>query len=401
MLSLEEALGRILEKVSPLVAETIPLAGAARRFIASEINSPVSLPGFDNSAMDGYAVCSADLKTASEIEPVGLNCIGEIPAGSACELSVEPGNCIRIFTGSSLPPGADAVVMQEDTAPGADSNIVQVMDRVRPWENVRFAGEDVKKSSIIGRSGERIRSGHLALLAACGLESVAVGRRPRVGLLATGSELVEPGQSLNPGQIYESNRVLLGDLVESAGGIAIPYPIVNDDFKRTCEALAAAFRECDVVITSGGVSVGDHDFVRAALEQLGGTVGFWKVAIRPGKPFVHGQMSGKHFFGLPGNPISTFVTFLLLVRPALVRMQGGVCLGLPSTRGILGEAMFNRGGRRHFARIVLEDDGSVRSAGLQASHALSGLARANGLMEIPPETSWEPGRKVNVLRVED
>lgn len=400
MLALEDALERILKKVSPLGAESVPLAGAAQRFTASEIKSPINLPGFDNSAMDGYAVCSADLKSASETEPISLSCVGEIPAGSACDLSFERGECVRIFTGSPLPPGADAVVMQEDTRLVAGAKTIEVLDRVRPWENVRFAGEDVKKDSIILGNGERIRSGHVALLAACGLGSVSVGRRPRVGLLATGSELVESGQSLNPGQIFESNRALLGQLVESAGGVAISYPIVPDDFKRTCDSLATAFHECDTVITSGGVSVGDHDLVKPALERLGGTVGFWKVAIRPGKPFIHGQLNGKHFFGLPGNPISTFVTFLLLVRPALVGMQGGSHLGLPTVRGILDEMMVNHGNRRHFARIILENDGRVRSAGLQASHALSSLALANGLLEIPPQTSWEQGREVEVLRVD-
>ncbi len=401
MLSLEEALGRILAGVTFLGAENVPLTRAADRFIASDIESPVNLPGFDNSAMDGYAVCSADLKTASEANLVELNCIAEIPAGASGSVLVKPGDCVRIFTGSPLPSGADAVVMQEDTRSISNSKTIQVLDTVRPWENVRFAGEDVKKDSVIARHGERIRSGHIALLAACGLGTVAVGRRPRVGLLATGSELVEPGQPLSPGQIFESNRTLLALLVEKSGGEAVVFPIVMDKFEQTCDALAAVFTECDVVITSGGVSVGDHDYVKPALENLGGTVDVWKVAIRPGKPFVYGQLNGKHLFGLPGNPISALVTFRLLVRPALLKMQGAAHMTLPTARGILGEAMINHGNRRHFARVILQGDGRVVSAGLQASHALSSLVSANGLLEIPPETSWDEGREVLVLRADD
>lgn len=399
MLSLEEAVRQILATASPLSSEEVLVRDASGRFLACDVESPINLPGFDNSAMDGYALCSADLAEASEEEPTRLKCVGEIPAGIASNVVVKRGECVRIFTGSPLPGGVDAVVMQEDTQKCSDPGVIHVLERVRPWENIRFAGEDLKQGSVISKSGGQIRSGHIGLMAACGRESVTVGRRPRVGLLATGSELVEPGKALAPGQIYESNRTLLSHLVEDAGGAPVLYPIVEDSLDQTCAALATAFSECDVVLTSGGVSVGDHDYVKPALEKLGGTVDFWKVAIRPGKPFVHGQVNGNHFFGLPGNPISTFVTFLLLVRPVLLRMQGGVELALATSRGVLAEGMSNRGNRRHFARVILASDGRVVSAGLQASHALSSLARANGLLELPPETSWEAGREVSVLRI--
>jgi molybdopterin molybdotransferase len=212
--------------------------------------------------------------------------------------------------------------------------------------------------------------------------------------------LIEAGKPLAPGQIYESNRAAIASLVSQAGGRIRIYPIVRDTEEETGGALQAAFIECDAVITTGGVSVGDHDFVKAAFELLGGKLEFWKVNVRPGKPFVFGRLGKKFLFGLPGNPVSAFVTFLLLVRPALLKMQGAANMGLAAHPAVLAESIQNHGERRHYVRLKVEADGTARSSGIQASHALSSLASANALADVPPQTSWPSGKQIQVLRWE-
>ena len=398
MLEVEEAQQRIISAIQPLSSKTIPLREASGRVLAESVASPISLPPFDNSAMDGYAVRAADVASASAESPVQLRCIAEVAAGSTCEKTVLPKTCVRLFTGSPLPSGADAVVMQEDTRANGDS--IAVLDPVKPWENVRLAGEDVKRGAPLAECGERLNAARLALLGATGVEKVAVGAQPVCGILSTGNELIEAGQALNPGQIYESNRLAISTLIAQAGGVPRVYPLARDSLDVTRRALAEAFAECDVVVTTGGVSVGEHDLVKAAFEAMGGTMDFWQVAMRPGKPFVFGRFGGKFLFGLPGNPVSAFVTFLLLVRPAIFKLQGAKEAFLPSHPAALAEPLQNRGARRHFIRVSVNASGEVRSAGVQASHALSSLARANGLVNIPPETSWVAGTTVSVLRWE-
>ncbi|HLP78939.1 MAG TPA: molybdopterin molybdotransferase MoeA, partial [Candidatus Paceibacterota bacterium] len=261
-------------------------------------------------------------------------------------------------------------------------------------------GEDVKEGTAIARIGEKISVGQLALFASLGLTEIPVAKRPRIALLATGSELKEPGETLAPGQIFESNRTALTPLISNAGGLATQFPIVEDDPKITRDALKSAFAENDIVITCGGVSVGELDFVKSAFEELGGTLNFWKVAIKPGKPFVFGRLGSKFLFGLPGNPVSAFVTFLVLVRPALLRWQAAVELSLPVHRGRLAEGISNPGDRRHFMRVRIASDGSIHSAGTQASHILSALAMANALLDVPPKTSLPAGAIASVLRWE-
>jgi molybdopterin molybdotransferase len=325
--------------------------------------------------------------------------IGRAAAGETFAGELTVGTSVRLFTGSPLPRGADAVVMQEDTREGPPDEVL-VLDPVRPWENVRFRGEDVKHGAPLLAPGEILTIGRIALLASIGLAQVGVGRRPAVGILATGSELREAGGPLAPGQIYESNRASLTPLIERAGGKAASYPIVKDTMDETRAALERALRECDIVVTCGGVSVGEMDFVKAAFESLGGRLQFWKVAIKPGRPFVFGQLAEKILFGLPGNPVSALVTFLLLVRPALLRWQGATDVSLPAHPGTLTEPFANPGARRHFMRVFAENTGKVRSAGIQASHILSSVAGANGLVEIPARTTFSAGATVSVLRWE-
>ena len=402
MLSLEAARQKIMACFQPLPAQAATVAAAAGRFLAEPIVSPVDLPPFDNSAMDGYAVRAADAAGAVPDSPVTLKRIGLTAAGEIFKGAVLPGTCVRVFTGSALPAESDAVVMQEDTRlDPARPDHVQLLDAVKPWENVRFRGEDVKRGATVIEAGQRVNAPRAGLIAALGLDSVLVHARPVVALLATGGELLEPGQQAQPGKIFESNRIALAPLLAAAGAVPRTFPIVRDTLAETRQALEAAFENCDAVVTTGGVSVGELDFVKAAFEQLGGTLDVWNVAIRPGKPFAFGRYSNKFLFGLPGNPVSAMVTFLLLVRPALLRWQGAAHVELPTQPGTLAEPVSNPGDRRHFMRMRLDEAGVVWSAGRQGSHLLGSLALASGLVDVPPQTSWPAGTPVTLLRIED
>ena len=401
MLEFEEALARILAAVPAPTSECVSLRAAPGRVLAEQVRAPIDLPTFTNSAMDGYAVRAADVASAKPASPVCLRLAGRVAAGEADSSEVAAGACIRLFTGSPLPPGADAVVMQEDTR--IDSNAsgeVLILAPAEPGENVRLRGEYVKHGATLARPGDILTAGRMGLLAAVGLTHVHMGRQPVVGLLATGSELTEPGQALAPGCIYESNRSALAVLVERAGAVPITLPLVADTLAGTSLALDDAFKQCDAVVTSGGVSVGEMDFLRRAFEQIGGELSFWQVAIKPGRPFVFGRCGAKLLFGLPGNPVSAFLTFLLLVRPALLRWQGAIDVSLPTHPGVLAEPLANHGGRRHFMRVKVDSAGKVYSAGIQVSHVLRSLATANGLVDVPPHTTLATGSNVTALRWE-
>ena len=391
MIELEEARQQILDAIHPTEEETVLLPEIDGRILAEGLTAPINLPTFDNSAMDGYAVRASEAVTGAR-----LQCIGETPAGAVFENEVGVKECVRIFTGSPIPAGANAVVMQEDTRINGEN--VEIVDGVKPFENVRLRGEDVKEGESIGCKGDLLSPGHLALLGSCGIEAVHVRRRPIIGLLATGNELREPGAKLAPGEIFESNRQTIARLVELTGAQPRIYPLVPDTLDKTVAALKTAFEECDAVVTSGGVSVGEHDYVKAAFEELGGTLDFWKVRIKPGKPFVCGRLDDRFLFGLPGNPVSAFVTFLLLVRPALLKMSGAINTELPSHPAVLVAPLTNHGDRRHFMRVFVDAEGQAHPAGLQASHAVGSLAKANGLVDVPPETTLNKNRTVTVLR---
>ena len=381
--------------------ETVTIPEAAGRVPAEPALSPVDLPLFDNSAMDGYAVRAADLAGAGAEHPRALRLIGKVAAGEVFTATIDPGSCVRVFTGSPLPRGADAVVMQEDTQPDpTQPDQWWFLDTVRPWENVRLLGEDVKRGAKLVDRGSRLTAAHLALLAAAGVSEIKVTRRPRVPLVATGTELLESGEPLAPGKIYESNRVMLATLIQRAGAIPQILPLVPDSLEATRAALEQALADGDAVVTSGGVSVGEFDFVKAAFEKLGGELAFWTISLKPGKPFVFGRAGNRFLFGLPGNPVSALVTFQLLVRPALAAMQGARELSPPRSTGVLTQSLANPGDRRHFMRVIIDDMGRVRSAGAQASHSLSSLANANGLVDVPPRTTLPQGEAVSVLRWE-
>jgi len=405
MLQYEEALARVLAAVPNPASDRVSLTDAIGRVTAENISSPIELPPFDNSAMDGYALRASDVASATRDKPVKLSLVGRVAAGESFSGKVAPGACVRLFTGSPLPAGADAVVMQEDTqSDPARPTEIHILDPVKPWENVRFHGEDIKPGPSLVTKGQELTPARLGLLAATGCAEVSVFRQPLVGILATGSELKEPGQMLAPGQIYESNRLTIAALSRKSGAIPQIFPIVTDALEKTRDALTIAMKKCDIVVSSGGVSVGEMDFVKQALGELGGELQFWKVAIKPGRPFVFGRFpersstGPKLFFGLPGNPVSAFVTFVLLVRPAILRWQGAAEVVSRSHPGILGESLENQGERRHFMRVKIAPDGMVYSAGVQASHILSSLAAADGLVDVPPQTTITAGKTVQVLR---
>lgn len=398
MLELEDAVARVLAAVPSPASERVRVSDAAGRVLLDNIASPFPLPLFDNSAMDGYAVRAADVGEATATEPARLRVVGRAAAGEVFPGTVNPGECVRVFTGSALPRGADAVVMQEETRINpADSAELLVLENVSRGENIRPAGEEVRVGEILASAGALLSAPRMALLAAAGVAEVPVGKRPVTALLATGSELREPGQPLGPSQIYESNRVGLATWVRRAGAIPLVCPLVMDTLSDTRQALLQAFAQADVVVSSGGVSVGETDYVRAAFEETGGELQFWRVAIKPGRPFVFGRHGQKLLFGLPGNPVSAMVTFFLLVRPALLRWQGATDVTPPVCPGILAEELANDGNRAHFMRVILGKDGTVRSAGLQASHGLRALAMANGLVRVPPNASLPPQSLVQVI----
>ena len=399
MLSLEEALDRILLKIKPLSSESILLSQAEGRVVSEALTAGISLPPWDNSAMDGYAVQAADLSSASAKNLVSLKCLGETPAGSSSKIEVMPGTCLRIFTGSPMPKGADAVVMQEDTQKReGDVSSVLVMDSVQPFESVRFCGEDVKEGDTLVIPGTRMSGFHASLAAATGLERCEVFHRPRVGILATGSELCEPGQPLSPGGIYESNRLLLKSLVQRAGCEPVVYPIIEDTLEATCAALSSAAKECDALVTSGGVSVGDYDFIKPAFESLGGNIDFWRIRVKPGKPLVFGEIQSVPVFGLPGNPVSATVTFTLLVHAALAQMGGVTNFRHTFSLGRLTETFNNPGDRRLFLRVQMDESRNIRRSGTnQASHALGSLAASDGLVSVPEKSTLDSGTQARVL----
>ncbi len=382
MLSVNEARAMILSATRPLPARAVPLSAALDCVAAADVVSPRNLPAWDNSAMDGYAVRSADVGGATENSPIHLRVAGEVAAGTAATTPVGPHTCIRIFTGAPLPSGADAVVMQEDTRPHHEGYIA-VLEAVVAGENIRRAGDDVRAGDVVVRAGTVFGPAQVGLAAAVGQAEVAVHPRPRVGVLVTGAEVVEPGRRVEAGQIYDSNSFLIGGLVQRAGGEWVNLGIADDTREALTEKLEYALAECDVVITSGGVSVGEYDLVKDVLRDLGCQQQFWKVAMKPGKPFVFGTRDHRLVFGLPGNPVSAAVTFLLLARPALLRLRGLTDLDLPRLTGVAAADFVNDGERPHYLRAWYEG-GKVTPLARQGSHVISSLTQANCLVEVPP-----------------
>ncbi|MBW2286736.1 MAG: molybdopterin molybdotransferase MoeA [Deltaproteobacteria bacterium] len=366
--------------------ETIAVSSALGRVLAEAVESDRRLPPADNSAMDGYAVRRADVAGASTERSIELPIAYTIPAGGDASRPLEPGEAARILTGAPVPPGADAVVRQEDTE--SDGERVRVLVSPSPRENIRDAGEDVQRGDRVIESGAVIGPGHVGMLASLGRSVVAVHQRPRVALLSTGDELVEPDQSVDGGRIVSSNSYSLAAQCRAVGADPVYLGIARD----TPEDVEQCFRAglgADVLVSSAGVSVGDYDFVRDVLEKIGCGVIFWGVQIKPGYPLVFGRIEGGPLvFGLPGNPVSAMMTFEQFVRPALRKLTGHHKLFRPTVRARLAETLTKKPGRLHFVRVELERSGGdivARGAGNQSSGALRSMTRAQGLLVFPSE----------------
>lgn len=390
MLTFDEALDRILAAVPRLGVERAPFDRALGQVTVAEIVAGDDLPPWDNSGMDGYAVRAADVAASSPAAPARLRVAGDLPAGRAPERPVEPGQAIRIMTGAPIPPGADAVVMVEKTR--VDGPDVLIEAAVRPGQNIRRAGESLRKGSVALAAGTPLRPADVGLLASLGIVQVDVIRRPIVAVLSSGDELVPPDRMPGPGQIRDSNRFTLCAHLRSLGFSAIDCGNAAD----TEEAIEALFRraaaQADVLVSTGGVSVGDYDLTRTVMARLG-TMDFWKVSIRPGKPLAFGFIEGKPVFGLPGNPVSSLVVLDQFVRPALKRMAGHQRVRRDTWRAMLEEPVRRTPGRIEFMRAIIRwHDGRflARLTGPQGSGVLTSLSRANGFLVIPPEVSELP-----------
>ncbi len=397
MKSVDAHLADILAAVRVLAPLEVELERALGTTLAEDVTAPVPLPPFDNSAMDGYAVRAADVAEATETRPVTLPVIDDIAAGDNRSYALAPGMVTRIMTGAPLPAGADAVVPVEWT----DGGKVRVVIRRSAAQGnaVRRAGEDVRPGDVVLASGTPIRAAQLGILAGVGRRRVRVLPRPRVVVLSTGAELVPPGQPLGPGQIWESNSYMLAAAVRDAGAEAFRADAVTDDPAEFLERLDAQLVRADAVITSGGVSMGAYEPVKEALAPLG-AVRFEKVAMQPGMPQGFGLVGedGVPIFTLPGNPVSSFVSFLLFVRPALRKMRG-LPAGPPETvKAVTTGPIRSPKGKRSFVRVVLSADGTVTPVRGQGSHQLAALASANALAVIAEDvTEVAEGTAVDVL----
>jgi molybdopterin molybdotransferase len=366
--------------------------------LAEAVAAPFDVPPFANSAMDGYAVRAADVAGASDTAPVRLPVVAEVAAGHPAPRGLAGGEAMRIFTGAPMPDGADAVVVVERTERLDDGAAVALLEAVPAGLHVRAAGDDLRAGDAVFDVGESLRPGHLGVLAGIGAESVLVHPRPRVGVLSTGDELVAPGRPLGPGQIHDSNRLTLLALVAEAGGEPIDLGLVPDDEAAITEVVRRGAADCDLVLSSGGVSMGDIDLVKVVLEKEG-DLRWMQIAIRPAKPFALGTVGPARtpVLGLPGNPVSSMVSFELLARPALRRLAGHADPGRPSTRVVAAEAFPRRvDGKLHLVRVRLTAAGAV-SAGGQGSHHLTAMARADALLLVPDGDGLAAGDEADAL----
>ncbi len=398
MISLADAQARVHAVVSALPVVEVSVADAVGLVIAEQIVAPEAIPPFANTAMDGFAIRHADLASASTDNPVALPIVGTVAAGAVAERPVAAGEAMRIMTGAPIPDGADAVIMVELTE--ADETTVRCQASVPEGNHIRPAGDDLEAGTVVFEPGTTISPAHVGVLCSVGRTHVLVHRRPRIGVFSTGDELVVGPVTLEPGQIRDSNRPQLLALVAEAGAVPIDLGVLRDDYDEIDAALRAAVDGCDALITSGGVSMGDFDFVKAVLSELGDLT-WMQVAIKPAKPLAFGVLLETPIFGLPGNPVSSAVSFELFARPAIRMMMGRPDTQRTHEWAVADEALGrSRDGKTHFQRVVLsqESDGwHVRSAGGQGSHQLAALAAANGLAVLPDGDGAGVGDRVRVM----
>jgi molybdopterin molybdotransferase len=394
LLRVEEAIERILAEIHPLKAESINLSDAFQRILAEDVTAPMDLPPFANSSMDGYAVRAQDIHQT----PITLPVITDIPAGSAPTIPVEAGQAARIMTGAPMPPGADAVIPVEDTDSqwdlgGPPPQTVTFQKGTNVGANVRPIGENVQRGQIVLQAGTLLRPQDVGILASLGIAQVSVMRQPRIVILTTGDELLNPGQPIAPGKIYDANSPMLAALVRQYGGQPFVLPISPDDIHSVRQLFQDALqKQPDMIISSAGVSVGAADFIRTVLEELG-EINFWRINLRPGKPLAFGMLRGNDgqtipFFGLPGNPVSAMVTFDVIVRPALLKLQSLDDTAYTETiDAVVGERI-DSDGRRSYLRVKLTRDGQqwvAQLTGTQSSGALMSMVEADGLLIVPED----------------
>ncbi len=408
MLSVDEAITKVIKNIKTLAAETRPVLESRGQVLAENIVAKISIPPMDNSAMDGYAVLAADTAGASEKRPCVFKVIDTVIAGAISKKRVTAGTAVRIMTGAPIPPGADAVVRFEDTDNGkpVKTGEVRVFREVTPGSHIRRAGDDIKKGSVVITKGTVLNPAHLGMIASLGISRIKVIRRPRVAVLVTGNELVEIGRRLPAGKIYNSNSYTISSLVSQYGGIPELLGIAGDD-KETLVSLIRRGLKADMLVTTGGVSEGDLDLVKDIIEKEGRTI-FRQVRLKPGKPVVFGLLpSGKRkvpHFGLPGNTVSSMVAFELFTRPAILKMSGKTNLGKRFIKATVEDTIKNDDGRRVFARAFVEcrdNQYYARTYGHQGSHVLTSMGQANGLIVVPEDKALvKPGETVDVMMLD-
>ena len=401
MIQVQEALDKILTKIQFKGVEKVSLDQALGRVLTEDVVSQINNPPLDNSAMDGYALIAGDIQSATPENPVKLEMVEEIAAGYTAKGTLKPGQTMRIMTGAPIPPGADAVLMQEDTQKDGDS--ILCLDRADVEENIRRAGEDVKIGEGVIKKGTTLSPAHIGMLAVIGRSQIAVSQRPTVAILSTGDEILELDETPQGPQIFNSNGHMLAAQIKSAGGIPVYLGIAKDTEKDLMEKFEWALK-ADIVVSSGGVSVGDYDLVKSSLQKMGQDMLFWKVAMKPGKPLAFGRIGKTPIFGLPGNPVSSFVSFEQFVRPSLRKVLGCSDLSHKTVQAKLTRTINKKPGRLHFlSSIVSWADGeyTVTPAGEQGSGILKSAANANGLLIFPLEAEEiKQGQEVAVQLLE-
>jgi molybdopterin molybdotransferase len=403
LLPVADAERLIAERVAPVSgSETVALRDALGRVLAEDIVAPVNIPPFDNSAVDGYAVRAEDLSGAGETR---LTIVDRVTAGRAATHGLKAGDAIRIFTGAPMPAGADTVFMQEDCR--VDGDAVMVPPGLKRGANRRLAGEDVRQGAVALPAGRRLAVQHVALVAALGITGLSVRRRVRVALFSTGDEIVEPGSKLPGAALYDSNRYLLAGLISRLGAEVTDLGILSDDQDVLARAISKAAEDHDLVLTSGGVSTGEADHVRSAVESIGRIV-FWRVAIKPGRPVAMGVVpslksgDGAAFVGLPGNPVAVFVTFVRVVRPLLLRLAGALPEPLIAMPARAAFSYKKRKGRREYVRVALRPaaDGAIEAFkhAQDGAGVITSLTETDGLAELTEDvTNIEPGATIGFL----
>ena len=398
VISVNEAVRTILEQISPLPGEEVPILQAGGRVLCEDVRARRSVPPFANSAMDGFAVRWQDVAHAAEFPPVTLKLVEAVAAGYVAKRRVSEGVAIKVMTGTPIPVGADTVMRVEHTESHGEHVLIKAVDG--PGSHVRQAGEDIQKGELALEKGKLLAPADIGLLASIGKSRVRIFRRPRVAVISTGDELLDVRDSPRPGKIVNSNGYTLAAAIQEIGAAPVSFGIVRDKRKSLVAALKRAAR-CDAVMTSGGISVGDYDLVKEALGEAGARIEFWKVAQKPGHPLAFGRLRNKPVFGLPGNPVSSAVSFLLYVRPALLKMMGHRNLFLPVIQATLEHEIKKSRGVKEFIRCRIRTDNGrsfVSSTGAQGAGVLRSLAMAQGLIVASEEqTQLEKGSEVPVI----